>query len=73
VWNGAVLQAAGITPARERLAFGVSVPLSEHETHWKTFLQGFKDCGMKSMKLIISDDYSGLEAVRRAVLGSLPR
>ena len=34
----AVLLASGITPQGERQVLGVSVSLSEHETHWKAFL-----------------------------------
>ncbi len=40
VRDAAVLVASGITPAGERQVLGVSVSLSEHETHWKAFLQG---------------------------------
>ena len=68
----AVLVATGITPAGERQVLGVSVSLSEHETHWKTFLRGLKDRGMHGVELVISDDHTGLGAARRAVLGSIP-
>jgi transposase-like protein len=68
----AVLVATGITPEGERQVLGVSVSLSEHETHWKAFLKGLKDRGMHGMKLIISDDHEGLGAARRAVFGSVP-
>ena len=60
----AVLVASGITPAGERQVLGVSVSLSEHETHWKAFLQ--------VVQLVISDDHAGLGAARRAVLGNVP-
>ncbi|GAP18907.1 IS256 family transposase, partial [Levilinea saccharolytica] len=43
VRDAAVLVATGINPEGERLVLGVSVSLSEHETHWKAFLQGLKD------------------------------
>lgn len=72
VRDAAVLVATGITPAGERQVLGVSVSLSEHETHWKAFLQGLKDRGMHGVQLVISDDHSGLGAARRAVLGSVP-
>ena len=72
VRDAAVLVATGITPGGERQVLGVSVSLSEHETHWKAFLQGLKDRGMKGVKLVISDDHTGLGAARRAVLGSVP-
>ena len=72
VRDAAVLVATGITPEGERQILGVSVSLSEHESHWKTFLKGLKDRGMHGMKLVISDDHEGLGAARRAVLGSIP-
>ena len=72
VRDAAVLVASGITPAGERQVLGVSVSLSEHETHWKAFLQGLKDRGMRDVQLVISDDHAGLGAARRAVLGSVP-
>ena len=72
VRDAAVLVATGITPEGERQVLGVSVSLSEHETHWKAFLKGLKDRGMHGVQLVISDDHSGLGAARRAVLGSVP-
>lgn len=72
VRDAAVLVASGITPAGERQVLGVSVSLSEHETHWKAFLHGLKDRGLKGVQLVISDDHAGLGAARRAVLGSVP-
>jgi putative transposase len=67
----AVLVATGITPEGERQILGVSVSLSEHETHWKAFLKALKDRGLHGMELIISDDHVGLGAARRAVFGSV--
>jgi transposase-like protein len=72
VRDAAVLVASGITPEGERQVLGVSVSLSEHETHWKAFLKGLKDRGMNGVKLVTSDDHQGLGAARRAVLGSVP-
>lgn len=68
----AVLVATGITREGERQVLGVSVSLSEHETHWKAFLKSLKDRGLHGMELIISDDHEGLGAARRAVFGSVP-
>ena len=68
----AVLVASGISPEGERQVLGLSVSLSEHETHWKDFLKGLRDRGMHGVKLVISDDHVGLGAARRAVLGSVP-
>lgn len=72
VRDAAVLVASGITPQGERQILGVSVSLSEHETHWKAFLKGLKDRGLNGVKLVVSDDHEGLGAARRAVLGSVP-
>jgi putative transposase len=73
VRNAAILVASGIIPAGERQIFGVSVSLSEHETHWKAFLKGLKDRGNRGgVQLVISDDLEGLGAARRAILGSVP-
>jgi len=72
VRDAAVLVASGITPQGERQVLGVSVSLSEHETHWKAFLKGLKDRGLNGVKLVVSDDHEGLGAARRAVFGSVP-
>jgi putative transposase len=72
VRDAAVLVATGITPAGERQVLGVSVSLSEHETHWRAFLKSLKERGMTGVKLVTSDDHEGLGAARRAVLGSVP-
>lgn len=71
VRDAAVLVASGITPQGERQVLGVSVSLSEHETHWKAFLKSLKERGMHGVKLVISDDHEGLGSARRAVLGSV--
>jgi putative transposase len=72
VRDAAVLMTTGITPKGERQVLGVSVPLGEHENHWKAFLKGLKDRGMNGVELVISDDHEGLGAARRAILGSIP-
>jgi transposase-like protein len=72
VRDAAVLMATGITPKGKRQVLGVSISLSEHEVHWKTFLKSLKDRGMSGVKLVISDDHQGLGAARRSVLGSVP-
>jgi transposase-like protein len=72
VRDAAVLVATGINPEGERQVVGVSVSLSEHETHWRAFLQSLKDRGLQGVKLVISDDHSGLGAARRMVFGSIP-
>jgi putative transposase len=72
VRDAAVLIATGIDAEGHRQVLGVSVSLSEHETHWKAFLQSLKDRGLHGIKLMISDDHAGLGAARRAVFGSVP-
>ncbi|HVP41700.1 MAG TPA: IS256 family transposase [Candidatus Krumholzibacteriaceae bacterium] len=72
VRDAAVLVATGIDPGGERQVLGVSVSLSEHETHWKAFLKALKDRGLRGVQLVISDDHEGLGAARRAILGSVP-
>lgn len=70
--DAAILLATGITPEGERQVLGISVSLSEHETHWRAFLKGLKDRGLKDIQLITSDAHEGLGAARRAVFGSVP-
>jgi transposase-like protein len=48
------------------------VSLSEHEIHWRTFLQSLVARGLGGIQLITSDDHSGLKAARIAVFGGVP-
>jgi transposase-like protein len=48
------------------------VSLSEHEVHWRAFLESLKQRGLGGVQLITSDDHAGLRAARLAVFGSLP-
>jgi putative transposase len=68
----AVLVAVGITPAGKREILGVSVSLSEHEVHWRAFLENLKQRGLGGIQLITSDDQAGLRAARVAVFGGIP-
>jgi transposase-like protein len=68
----AVLVAVGVTPAGKREILGVSVSLSEHEIHWRAFLESLKQRGLGGVQLITSDDHAGLRAARLAVFGGLP-
>jgi putative transposase len=72
VRNLAVLVAVGVTPAGKREILGVSVSLSEHEVHWRAFLESLKQRGLGGVQLITSDDHAGLRAARLAVFGGLP-
>jgi putative transposase len=68
----AVLVAVAVTPTGKREILGVSVSLSEHEIHWRTFLESLKQRGLGGMQLITSDDHAGLRAARLAVFGGIP-
>lgn len=70
--DAAVLLATGIDSDGFRQVLGISVSLSEHEQHWKAFLKGLKDRGLRGVQLITSDAHEGLGAARRAVFGSIP-
>lgn len=68
----AVLKAVGLNEEGKRMVLGVSVSLSEHEVHWRTFLQGLVKRGLAGVQLITSDDHQGLEKARLAVFGGVP-
>jgi transposase-like protein len=68
----AVLVAVGVDLGRKRKILGVSVSLSEHEVHWRTFLESLKTRGLNGVQLITSDDHAGLRAARLAVFGGIP-
>ena len=72
VRNLAILVAVGVNKAGKREVLGVSVSLSEHEVHWRAFLQQLKERGLQGMQLIISDNHAGLRAACIAIFGGLP-
>jgi len=72
VIDQAVLIAVGVDSEGRRQILGLSVALSEAEAHWRSFLEQLQARGLTGVKLIISDDHSGLRAARRAVMPSLP-
>jgi len=72
VRNLAILIAVGVNRAGKREILGVSVSLSEHEVHWRTFLESLKQHGLGGIQLITSDDHAGLRAARVAVFGGIP-
>ncbi len=67
----AVLIAVGVTEEGKRSVLGVSVSLSEHEVHWRTFLKSLVERGLLGVRLVVSDDHAGLTAAVRAVFGSV--
>jgi len=70
--DAAILFAVGVGLDSKRQILGVSVSLSEHEVHWRAFLQSLVARGLSSVQLIISDDHNGLKAARVAVFGGAP-
>jgi len=72
VRNLAILIAVGVNRAGKREILGVSVSLSEHEIHWRSFLESLKRRGLGGIQLITSDDHAGLRAARVAVFGGIP-
>ena len=68
----AVLTAVGITPDGKRSVLGCSVARSEAETHWRDFLEGLQERGIRGVKLVVSDDHAGLKAARQATMPGVP-
>ena len=68
----ALLTAIGIGPDGKRSVLGCSVQLSEAEPHWRKFLESLLKRGMHGVRLVVSDDHSGLRAARQATLAGVP-
>lgn len=68
----AVLKAVGVNEEGYREILGLSCSLSEAEVHWRMFLEGLFERGLKGVKLIISDDHTGLKAALKTVSPSIP-
>jgi transposase-like protein len=58
----AVLIATGVLADGKRSVLGVSVSMSEAEVHWREFLLSLKKRGLHGVKLVASDDHSGLKS-----------
>ena len=72
VCDAAILIACGVKNDGKRSILGISVSLSEAETHWRAFLEGLVTRGLHGVQLIISDDHLGLEGARKAVFSGIP-
>jgi transposase-like protein len=72
VQSAAVLIAVGVGLDGKRQILGVSVALSEQETHWRDFLKSLVERGLCGVRLIVSDAHTGLASARQAVFGSIP-
>jgi transposase-like protein len=72
VRDAAILMASGVKRDGKRSFLGISVSLSEAETHWRAFLEGLVRRGLHGVQLIISDDHVGMKAARKAVFTGIP-
>lgn len=71
VQSCAVFTAIGINIDGKRQIIGVSVSLSEAEVHWRAFLKSLLDRGLHGVKLITSDNHSGLRAARQSLFNGV--
>jgi putative transposase len=67
-----VLLAVGIDKEGKKTILGISTKISEAEVHWRSFLKSLSERGLHGVKLIISDDHTGLKAARKGVFPSIP-
>jgi transposase-like protein len=72
VMSCVVLIATGVMEDGKRTVLGTSVSLSEAEVHWRQFLLDLKKRGLYGLKMITSDDHTGLKAARESVFPSVP-
>ena len=67
VVSKAVVVATGVTADGRREVLGLDVADSEDGVFWRTFMTGLKQRGLGGVRLVISDQHSGLvAALRRA-------
>lgn len=70
VVSKAVVVATGVTADGRREILGVDIGDSEDEVFWRAFLTSLKKRGLAGVKLVISDQHSGLvAALNRAMQG----
>jgi len=70
VTSMAVVVATGVTATGQREILGLDVGDSEDEVFWKGFMTSLKQRGLAGVKLVISDQHSGLiKALRRCSQG----
>ncbi len=72
VIDAAALIAYGVNMKGQREILGISVSLSEHELHWRNFLESLVARGLHGLEMITSDAHLGLKAARQAVFPSVP-
>jgi len=70
VTSMAVVVATGVTATGQREILGLDVGDSEDEVFWRGFMTSLKQRGLGGLKLVISDQHSGLvKALRRCFQG----
>ena len=67
----AVLVATGVLADGRRSVLGTTVSISEAEVHWRDFLLSLKSRGMHGVKLVTSDDHSGLRAALESSMAGI--
>jgi len=67
----ALFTAYGVREDGRRTVLGVSVSLSEAETHWRKFFRSLKTRGMHGLKMITSDSHAGLKAALKTEFGGI--
>lgn len=72
VLSSAVLIATGVMKDGRRSVLGTSVSLSEAEVHWRQFLLSLQKRGLHGMKMITSDDHTGLKSALKSVFPNIP-
>jgi putative transposase len=72
VRDAAILTASGVKSDGKRSILGISVSLSEAETHWRSFLEDLVKRGLHGVQLITSDDHAGMKAARKAIFTGVP-
>jgi len=68
----AVFVATGVLADGRRSVLGTTVSISEAEVHWRDFLLSLKTRGMHGVKLVTSDDHSGLRAALESSMAGTP-
>ena len=66
----AVLIALGVDSERRREVLGLDVVSSESRQSWSEFLRSLPNRGLKSVRLIISDEHEGIKAAIDAAMPS---
>lgn len=71
VCNCAVFIASGVQDNGKRSILGVSVSLSEAESHWRKFLSSLKQRGLHGLKMITSDSHEGLKSAIKSIFNGV--